>query len=54
MQLRTADGAVELVQLGVTEFIDRVRQADLVTQGRTSAELINMVVHLIVNEVRER
>ncbi|MNU55876.1 NACHT domain protein [compost metagenome] len=54
LQLRTADGAVELVQLGVTEFIDRVRQADLVTQGRTSAELINMVVHLIVNEVRER
>ncbi|NBA98254.1 NACHT domain-containing NTPase [Pseudomonas sp. R5(2019)] len=54
LQLRTADGAVELLQMGVTEFIDRVRQADLMTQGRTSAELVNLVVHLIVNEVRER
>jgi energy-coupling factor transporter ATP-binding protein EcfA2 len=54
LELRRADGAVDLLQMGITDFIDRVRQADLQVQGRTSAELVSMVVHLMVNEVRER
>lgn len=54
LELRRADGAVDLLHMGITDFIDRVRQADLQTQGRTSAELVSMVVHLMVNEVREQ
>jgi len=53
LELRRADSAVDLLQMGITDFIDRVRQADLQVQGRTSAELVNMVAHLMVNEVRE-
>ncbi|MNT97509.1 hypothetical protein D3C72_2398520 [compost metagenome] len=53
IELRRADGAVDLLQMGITEFIDHVRQADLQVQGRTSCELISMVVHAIVDVARD-
>ncbi|WP_423205683.1 NACHT domain-containing protein [Pseudomonas kribbensis] len=53
LELHRADGAVDVLKMGITDFIDRMRQADRQTQGRTSAELVSMVVHLMVNEARE-
>lgn len=48
-----ADGAVDLMHMGIADFIDSVRKTDLQFQGRTSAELVSMVVHLLVNEERD-